>query len=73
MAAAERNATISRNIFHRGMVECKRCTSTIYVREPNAVADEFCVPCPRCGSRTLYSKRIMYFEEMPERRDRPRR
>jgi hypothetical protein len=52
----------------RGMVECEKCRSTIYVRNPNMVSLEFCVPCGKCGHRGIYFKRMIHGEDTGRRR-----
>jgi DNA-directed RNA polymerase subunit RPC12/RpoP len=61
-----------RKVYLRGLVQCVRCASPISVREPNAVAEEFCVPCPRCGHRAVHSMRSMQVDELSERRENAR-
>jgi hypothetical protein len=50
------------------MVECEKCRSTIYVRNPNMVSLEFCVPCGKCGHRGIYFKRMIHGEDAGRRR-----
>ncbi|MCW5693523.1 MAG: hypothetical protein KIT48_14275 [Pseudolabrys sp.] len=57
----------------RGVVECQKCHSPIYVDKPGSVAVEFSVPCPKCGFRGMYFKRMMHSESDPnDRRRTPR-
>ncbi len=56
----------------RGVVECEKCRSPIYVRNPNAVSLEFCVPCGKCGHRGIYFKRMIHGEDAAERLRHPR-
>lgn len=57
----------------RAMVDCLKCHSPIYIDKPGSVAMEFSVPCPKCGHRGMYFKRMMRGEnEQPERRRTPR-
>ena len=55
----------------RGVVECEKCRSPIYVRNPNNVSLEFCVPCGKCGHRGIYFKRMIYAEDAIDRRRQP--
>jgi DNA-directed RNA polymerase subunit RPC12/RpoP len=70
MLAASRSHT--REVCRLGVVECTKCTSPVYVRKPDTIVDEFSVPCTKCGHRGLYLKRLLYTEELPERRRKPR-
>ena len=57
----------------RGVVECQKCHSPIFVDKPGHVAVEFSVPCPKCGYRGIYFRRMMHSEsEAADRRRLPR-
>ena len=57
----------------RVVVDCQKCNTAIQVDKPASVAMEFSVPCPKCGHRGMYFKRMMRGEnEQPERRKAPR-
>jgi uncharacterized paraquat-inducible protein A len=60
-------------VYQRGVVACRKCAALISVQKLNALADEFSVQCPRCGDRGHYAKRAIKVEELPERRNKPRR
>lgn len=62
----------TRPTYQRGLVECEKCRTPIVVKHPTAVAVEFCVPCPRCGHRGIYFKRMIYIEDAVERRQKKR-
>jgi hypothetical protein len=62
----------SHGAHQRGVVECEKCRSPIQVRQPGMVSVEFCVPCPKCGHRGMYFKRMIYIEDGPDRRGKPR-
>jgi len=58
----------------RGIVDCFKCNSPIFVDRPGNVAVEFSVPCPKCGHRGMYFKRMIRAEHDPnERRQTPRK
>ena len=57
----------------RGVIDCFKCQSPIFVDKPGNVAVEFSVPCLKCGHRGMYFKRMMRSEQDPvERRRTPR-
>lgn len=58
----------------RGVVDCGKCKSRITIDKPGNVAVEFSVPCPKCGHRGMYFKRMIYAEsaDPTERRRVPR-
>lgn len=71
MAAAQFGHSGGRE--ERGVVECQKCHSPIFVDKPGNVAVEFSVPCRKCGHRGMYFKRMMRGEnETPDRRRTPR-
>ena len=70
MSSAQQSQSLGEN--QRGVVECEKCRSPIYVRSPNVVSLEFCVPCGKCGHRGIYFKRMIYSEDSAERRRHPR-
>lgn len=49
----------------RGVVHCLKCNAPIYIGKPSSVAVEFSVPCPKCGHRGMYFKRMMHSENEP--------
>ena len=56
----------------RGVVDCLKCNAPIFIDKPSSVAIEFSVPCPKCGHRGMYFKRMMRGEnEQAERRRAP--
>ena len=59
-------------VYQRGLVACARCSRPIPVFRLNALAEEFSVHCNGCGYRSIYSKRLLCVEEVPERRRRAR-
>ncbi len=70
MSALAKNASLG--VWQRGAVECGKCRTPIHVQRPNTVALEFSVPCERCGYRGFYFKRMLYIEDVSERRTKPR-
>lgn len=57
----------------RGVVDCHKCHSPIFIDKPGQVAVEFSVPCPKCGHRGMYFKRMVRGENDPvERRQKQR-
>jgi DNA-directed RNA polymerase subunit RPC12/RpoP len=61
------------NARDRAVVDCLKCSKPIYIDKPGSVATEFSVPCPKCGHRGMYFKRMMRSEQDPnERRRTPR-
>jgi len=57
-----------------GIVDCFKCNSPISIDKPGNVAIEFSVPCPKCGHRGMYFKRMIRTEHDPnERRQTPRK
>jgi len=70
MSHVQRSQSIPRD---RGIVDCLKCNTPIFIAKPGSVAMEFSVPCPKCGHRGMYFKRMMRGEnEQPERRRAPR-
>jgi DNA-directed RNA polymerase subunit RPC12/RpoP len=61
-----------KSMYQRGVVICGKCAARIPVQKLTALADEFTVRCPNCGSRDFYTRRAVIIEEMPERRKKPR-
>lgn len=72
MSGLTNHVLSNRKVYLLGTVQCVRCGSPIAVRGPNAVAEEFCVPCPRCGHRAIHAMRSMQVNELPERREKAR-
>lgn len=72
MSSAQQSLNQIIGVNQRGIVECEKCRSPIYVRNPNMVSLEFCVPCDRCGHRGIYFKRMIHAEDAAERRGKPR-
>lgn len=61
------------NPRERGIVDCQKCNSPIFIDKPGNVAVEFSVPCQKCGHRGMYFKRMMRNEADPaDRRRAPR-
>ena len=60
-------------VYQRGIVACEKCATPIQVRRPNMVSVEFSVPCPKCGHRGIYFKRMIHIEDAVERRAKPRK
>jgi hypothetical protein len=73
MYSALQQANHTAGVYQRGIVPCEKCTTPIQVRKPTMVSVEFCVPCPKCGHRGIYFKRMIYIEDAPERRSKPRK
>ncbi|MDI1346565.1 MAG: hypothetical protein PSV22_21095 [Pseudolabrys sp.] len=73
MYSAQHIANQSAGVYQRGIVECERCDTPIQIRQPNMVSLEFCVPCPKCGHRGIYFKRMIHIEDSTERRAKPRK
>lgn len=62
-----------RAIYPRGALGCIKCGHTIHVYKVSGLAAELSLRCPHCGTRGFYDVRMMAIEEMPERRQKPRR
>ena len=73
MFSAQQIANQSAGVYQRGVVACERCGTPIQIRQPNMVSLEFSVPCPKCGHRGIYFKRMIYIEDGTERRAKPRK
>lgn len=58
--------------YERGVVACRKCLHPIHIFRINAIADEFSVPCNRCGHRGMFRNREIAVETLPERRRKPR-
>jgi DNA-directed RNA polymerase subunit RPC12/RpoP len=72
MSAAQFGQSGGRD-HERGVVECQKCHSPIFVDKPGNVAVEVSVPCPKCGHRGMYFRRMMHSEHDPnDRRRTPR-
>jgi DNA-directed RNA polymerase subunit M/transcription elongation factor TFIIS len=72
MYSTQQIANENLGAHQRGIVECEKCHSPIEIRQPGMVSVEFCVPCPKCGHRGIYFKRMIYSEDAYERRKTPR-
>ncbi len=72
MHSAQQIAHENLGTYQRGIVECEKCRSPIQIRQPGMVSVEFSVPCPKCGHRGIYFKRMIYTEDAYERRAKPR-
>ncbi len=72
MYSAQQIAHETLGAHQRGVVECEKCHSPIQIRQPGMVSVEFSVPCPKCGHRGIYFKRMIYNEDAYERRKTPR-
>lgn len=68
MFPAQQDQSHSRAANERGVVECEKCDTPIYVDHPNNVSIEFSVPCPRCGHRGIYFKRMIAMDVATNRR-----
>jgi DNA-directed RNA polymerase subunit RPC12/RpoP len=64
---------LKKSVYQRGVVACRKCETSIPVQKFNALPDEFSVECPQCGHRGFYTKRATVIEDLPERRQKPRR
>lgn len=60
-------------VYQRGLVACARCSAPIPIFRLNALAEEFSVHCNGCGQCSIYCKRMLCVEEVPERRCKLRR
>jgi hypothetical protein len=60
-------------VYRRGLVACRKCAAAINVHKLNALPDEFSLHCSNCGDRSIYFKRAIAIQELPERRKKPRR
>ena len=58
--------------YQRGMITCQKCAAPIYIYKLKTLPDEFSLRCLKCGDRGFYLKRAVTFEELPERRKKPR-
>jgi hypothetical protein len=72
MFSPQKLSTFGGATLERGVVDCEKCRSPIYVNRPGSVSVEFCVPCTHCGHRGMYFKRMLTVEDTPERRLKPR-
>ena len=59
--------------YQRGVVACRKCAAPIYIYRLKALPDEFSVTCAKCGNRGIYLKSEISFQELPERRRKPRK
>ena len=73
MFSAQQKANHTAGVYQRGIVACEKCATPIQIRQPNMVSVEFCVPCPKCGHRGIYFKRMIRIEDAPELRAKPRK
>lgn len=64
---------VKNTVYQRGVVACSTCGAPIYIFKFNTLPDEFSLQCHKCGRRGMYLKRAIGFEELPERRKKPRR
>jgi len=72
MYTAQQTPSLTRATVERGVIDCEKCRSPIYVNKPGSVSVEFCVPCPHCGHRGIYFKRMLTTEHVPEWRNKGR-
>lgn len=72
MFTAQQTHNFGRATDERGVVDCEKCRSPIHVNRPGSVSVEFSVPCPQCGHRGIYFKRMLTTEGGLERRNTPR-
>lgn len=61
-----------KSVYERGVVACEKCAAPIYVYKYKLLPDEFSVRCSHCGGRSMYKKRAIAIESVPERRKKPR-
>jgi hypothetical protein len=61
-----------RAVYFRGAVACQGCARPIHIYRLAALAEEFSVRCPACGTRGFHAKRAVMVEQLPERRRKPR-
>jgi ssDNA-binding Zn-finger/Zn-ribbon topoisomerase 1 len=67
MFAAQKAQYHRGTVYERSFVECEKCASPIVVHRPNNVSVEFSVPCPKCGHRGMYFKRMLMAENPANR------
>lgn len=72
MSIAQQTSGFGRATHERGVIECEKCCTPIYVNRPGSVSVEFSVPCTRCGHRGMYFKRMIVAENVSDRRSAPR-
>jgi hypothetical protein len=72
MSSAQPSLNQILGVNQRGVVECEKCHSPIYIRNPGTVSVEFCVPCGKCGHRGIYFKRMIHADDGTDRRRHPR-
>jgi hypothetical protein len=53
-------------------VTCQGCRQPIHIYRLAALAEEFSVRCPACGTRGFHARRMVSVEQLPERRRKPR-
>ena len=63
---------LRRAVYFRGTVACQACAKPIHIYKLTALAEEFSVRCPACGTRGFHAKRAVTVEQLPERRRKPR-
>jgi ribosomal protein S27E len=61
-----------RAVYVRGTVACQGCRQPIHIYRLAALAEEFSVRCPACGTRGFHARRMVSVEQLPERRRKPR-
>ena len=61
-----------RAVYVRGTVTCQGCRQPIHIYRLAALAEEFSVRCPACGTRGFHTRRMVSVEQLPERRHKPR-
>ena len=68
MSTVQQTQGFNRAATERGVVNCDKCRTPNFVNKPASVRVEFSVPCPHCGHRGIYFKRMLTTETIPERR-----
>jgi hypothetical protein len=68
LAHRPRNST-----YQRGSIACRKCKAPIYFYKLKALPEEFSVQCSKCRDRGIYLKGAITFQELPERRRKPRK
>jgi ribosomal protein L40E len=62
----------AKRTFQRGTIACRKCGAPIHVYKLAGLPDEFSVQCRKCHDRSLYDKRAVTIDELPDRRRKPR-
>jgi hypothetical protein len=72
MFTTQQTHNFGRTTDERSVVDCEKCHTPIYVNKPGSVSVEFSVPCPHCGHRGIYFKRMLMSDAAGEGRRSPR-